>query len=312
MDFKLPFHIGESPVKVKHKDKIILIGSCFSDEISFKLSLNGFQNFANPFGTLFHPLSIANSLNSSLSRTKEVNVIKSNDVFHAWDCAGVIHGYSENELREKVYEKRSETLKQIKDAKFLVVTFGTAWSYKHLELDIVVGNCHKEKQSSFRKQLNSMDEMLAVWIVLIERIKAINNDINIVFTVSPVRHKKDGLIENNRSKSRLIELVHKLTEFDGTAYFPSYEILIDELRDYRYYNEDMVHPSSQAVDYVWEQFERTYCDDSTKNLSRRVKQIKTSLAHKSLYPNSESNRKMLLKMEQSKEEILQEFPYLNF
>ena len=106
--------------------------------------------------------------------------------------------------------------------------------------------------------------------------------------------------------------MHKLTEFDGTAYFPSYEILIDELRDYRYYNEDMVHPSSQAVDYVWEQFERTYCDDSTKNLSRRVKQIKTSLAHKSLYPNSESNRKMLLKMEQSKEEILQEFPYLNF
>ncbi len=312
MNFKLNFDIDESSIKLSHSDEIMLIGSCFSDEITSRLTLNGFQNLANPFGTLFHPLAISNALNSSVSESVEINLLKSNDVFHAWDSAGVIHGYSEKELRDKVNEKRSQTLNYIKHAKFLLITFGTSWSYKHLELDIVVGNCHKENQSTFEKRLNSVEEMKSEWIDLIKKIKSINKKINIVFTVSPVRHKKDGLINNNRSKARLIELTHELNECTGSTYFPSYEILIDELRDYRFYNDDLVHPSDSAVDYVWSKFEKSFCTPETIELSRKVKQIKLSLGHRSLYPKSESHQLMKEKMELKKQDLLKKHPNLKF
>lgn len=312
MEFKLNFNIDESSVKLNHSDGLVLIGSCFSDEIATRLSLNGFQNLANPYGTLFHPLAIANAIRSTINEDTKVNSLKSGEVFHAWDCAGIVHGYSEEELIRNVLSARASALKQIKEAKFLFITFGTAWGYKHEELDLIVGNCHKHPQKNFKKTLSPIEEMKSSWMDLLVVLKELNKDLKVVFTVSPVRHKKDGLIENNRSKARLLELVHTLTELSDVSYFPSYEIVIDELRDYHFFSKDLVHPSEVAVDYVWDKFETVYCNEETKELSGKVKQIKNSLAHKSLYPNSDSHKNMVKEMTQKKDFLLNKYPFLKF
>lgn len=311
MKFKLDFNIDESEVKFDHSDEIILIGSCFSTEIANKLILNGFNVEVNPFGTLFHPSAILNVLKSSVSNDSNVFIKQSDDVFHSWDSAGGVYGMSEVELRERVKDIRKNLKKSIESAKVLIITFGTAWGYQHNQLKCIVGNCHKENQNQFTKVLSTVSELENDWVLLFNEMKSLNPELNVIFTVSPVRHKKDGLIENNRSKARLIELVHRIVDKTTATYFPSYEILIDELRDYRFYSEDLVHPSQAAVDYVWSQFENSFCSHETKMLSQEVQRIKRSESHKTLYPNSKADKFMKEMVSKKKEQILLKYPFLN-
>ena len=310
MEFKLDFAIPEAVLQTSHKDSIVLLGSCFSDEMSGKLSAAGFSVLANPFGTLFHPVALVNVLNASLDESTSVDVLERDGLFFSWDSAGRIYGHSEVELIERITKTRTTVKKAIGEADLLVITFGTAWGYRHADLDKLAGNCHKAPASTFTKELSLLQPMAENWMKLLDRLHAFNPELKVVFTVSPVRHKKDGLIENNRSKARLIELVHWLTEEAEVHYFPAYEILIDELRDYRFYAKDLIHPSEEAIQYIWERFQRFALTPEAQELGRRVVSIRQSLEHKSLHPGSTADQERLKRAEQRRDELLAAHPEL--
>ena len=308
MDFKLKFDIPSSKIYLTHKDPVVLLGSCFSDEIAGYFLNEGFQQQSNTFGTLFHPLAIENVLSSTLDNSDLVDISSRNGLFFSWDSASKIYATDQDELIKNVLTLRKMLNEKLQKAGLLIITFGTAWGYRHKALNKIVGNCHKATSSDFNKVLTEQVTMFEKWSDLINKLKATNPNLNIIFTVSPVRHIKDGLIDNNRSKARLIELAHDLTQFNNAFYFPSYEILVDELRDYRFYKKDRVHPTSEATDYVWQKFSDYLFKASTLELNKQIAQIKIGLAHKSIHPGSDEDRKRMKSIMQTKNELQKTHP----
>ncbi len=289
MKFKLDFTVDKSHIDFTYHYSAIFIGSCFSDEIGQHFLKNGFHAEINPFGTLFHPKAIANVLKASIEESRNVSVYQRDDLFFSWDTASKIYAFSEAELIQKILETRQKLRAQLLKSRLLVITFGTAWQYALSETNQVVGNCHKAPQNLFSKALTPVDEMHAQWQPLIAQLKTLNPTLEIVFTVSPVRHIKDGIVENNRSKSRLIELAHALVGDHQLNYFPSYEILIDVLRDYRFYQSDLVHPSDEAVNYVWKSFAEFSMHPSTLECMNQRSRLLAVLNHTSLHPGSKAD-----------------------
>ena len=312
MKFKLDFQVNNNGIELSHHDSVVSLGSCFADEIGAKLMSSGFTINSNAFGTLFHPLAIMNTLNYAFSSNKEVNILQRNDLFFAWEASSKLFGTSHKEIENKILSSRSQLKQNIKDASLLILTFGTAWAYEHKELSRVVGNCHKEPLTSFKKELSNIDLMLNECEATINKIRVLNPAIKIIVTVSPVRHKKDGLIQNNRSKARLLELTHRLVEESDCIYFPAYEIIMDELRDYRFFKKDLVHPSNEAVNYVWEKFEEASIKDSTLEIISAYQKINRVLAHRSLFPNSKEDHLRIQKAEESKRLFITEYPEVNW
>lgn len=278
--FFLKFSIPASTVSVQHGDQIILTGSCFSDEISKKLRNTGHSVYSNPHGTIFHPSILAFNLMDSLNEQPDTRVFERDGRFYTWNASTLISADSEQELQRKLLAVKAELKQQITTAKLLIVTFGTAWGYELNETNEIVANCHKMPGQLFTKFLSSPYELVQDWILAIEQLRSINPDLHIAFTVSPVRHSKDGLIENNLSKARLLEAVHQLVLEENTSYFPSYELVIDVLRDYRFFKEDRVHPNEEAIDFVWKQFEATYFQPATIELNRSVEKVNKLAQHR--------------------------------
>ena len=299
MNFQLNFPIPKSAIEIEHGDKIALIGSCFSDSMSKFFTNSGFEVNTNPFGTIFHPTALATCLQYVLNDSEKVDVVQRNDLFFSWDTAESLVGSSEEEIIKIVLNKRKEFKEYLKSAKLLVITFGTAWGYNHdakpdLPSDVgIVGNNHKMPASLFTKRLMEVEPEYNKWEYIVKRLKGLNPDLNVVFTVSPVRHVKDGLVNNNRSKARLIELAHTVLADADAEYFPSYEIVIDELRDYRFFKECRVHPTEEAVKYVWNRFEETFFSEETKKLALKVRNLHRTFDHKMLHPNSADAKKHL-------------------
>ncbi len=283
MKLQLDFHPEISNEKIQIGNKITLLGSCFSDEIALRMRNSGFHVVANPFGTIFHPTALANLL---LTIDLESSVIKRDDLFFSWLAAGSIYSSTKENLIAKLLELQNYLVDSLRNSSFLFVTFGTAFAYEQEEYGSVVANCHKFPASNFKKVLSSVSEMDQDWNLCLEKIYEINPNIKVVFTVSPVRHIKDGIIENNRSKARLIELTNRFSEMTNTIYFPSYEIVIDVLRDYRFYKEDLIHPTNQAVDYIYKQLEYVFMDEQTQKITEQVRKLKANQKHKILYPES--------------------------
>ena len=308
MEFKLNFEIRESLLNLTHKDSIVLIGSCFSDEMAFHFQESGLNVLSNPFGTVFHPMPILNEINASLFKDEDIEVYHFNDLFFSWNASGKIYGHSEDELRLKILNERDELYRTLKEASLLVLTFGTSKGYRNKLLNTMVANCHKAPIGYFQYELSEVQDMYLEWSTLLERLKEFNPGLRIIFTVSPVRHKKDGLIENNQSKARLIELVHQLSEKEGVDYFPSYEILIVELRDYRFYANDLVHPSKEAVRYIWDKFEKCIFSKETQLLSDKVRKILNSERHVSLYPESENDQRRIIQLKEERKLLLEKYP----
>jgi len=273
----------KSNVKIDVGDKITMLGSCFSDEIAIHLRNSGFEVLSNPFGTIFHPTALANLITCT---NFENSILKRDDLYFSWVSAGTIYD-SNPEALEKKLKKLQETLIEfIRKSKFLFVTFGTAYAYENESYGSVVANCHKIPSTNFIKVLSSVNEMFIDWNLALEKIFSLNPTIQVVFTVSPVRHIRDGVVENNHSKARLIELTNQLTTMTAACYFPSYELLIDILRDYRFYTEDLVHPNHQAIEFIYNQLENTYMQPETIQLTEEVRQLKKLQNHKILYPES--------------------------
>ena len=267
--------IKPSPWKIGYDDKILLVGSCFADEIGEQMAQRYLQMTCNPFGTLYNPLSIAQAIKSQISNLKsQIPIVEHDGLWHSMAHHGSFSRPTKEETEQAVRASIENMQQALQEATVVIVTLGTAWVYEWN--GEVVGNCHKLPESSFTRRRLSVDEIVAAWTPILEKYA----DKHWIFTVSPIRHIRDGLHENQLSKATLLQAIECLTaEGDLTAqrshskavsqakpvYFEAFEIMLDELRDYRFYADDLVHPSSLAVNYIWERFVDTFCTPQTKN-----------------------------------------------
>lgn len=308
MEFQLNFKVPDLHPKISFSDKIIFLGSCFSDEMSLTAKQHGFQVVSNPFGTLFHPLALAQNILDSLHGNEEVNIAQNNDIYFDYNCSGKIYAMSESELKKKVVAIRNEFKNDLKHTSYLFVTFGTAYAYYLNENQQVVGNCHKQPAQSFTKQLSTIEEIVSSWNEVLEEIKRFNPKIQICFTVSPVRHIKDGLHENNLSKSILLLAINQLQSARNLSYFPSYELVNDVLRDYRFFKEDLTHPNQQSIQFVWTQFMESFLTVQLKETALKVNEIKSAANHRIQYPESEMAKKFIEHLEVRRTKLADEYP----
>ena len=252
--------IKPSERKIGYEDRILMLGSCFSDEIGAQMAQRNMQVTCNPFGTLYNPLSIAQAINLQLH---QLPLVEYDGLWHSMAHHGSFSRPTKEESEQAINESVEVMQRALNEATVVIVTFGTAWVY---EMNgEVVANCHKMPENWFTRRRLTVEEIVATWKPILEQYK----DKYWIFTVSPIRHIKDGLHENQLSKATLLMAVDQMVNSQWSNgklhYFPSYEILLDELRDYRFYADDLVHPSSLAVNYIWERFADTYCTNQTRN-----------------------------------------------
>jgi lysophospholipase L1-like esterase len=302
-------------VKIHRDSKILTIGSCFSDHIGNRLLNHSFNTLVNPFGTIFNPVSISKILNFALNNhvifAEDLNKIDSR--FFHYDFHSSFDNTNAHEVVAKIEFALSKVRSFIKSTDLLVLTFGTSIVYELISENKIVSNCHKVPNNNFRKLYLTIEMMEEEISALVQSIRAINPALQIILSVSPVRHTKEGLVENSLSKSRLIELCHRLTKtYEGIEYFPAYEIMIDELRDYRYYNIDLIHPSEMAIDIIWNRVMESYFDDISK---QKVNEIGDLILAKNHIPfDSKSKEHSNFKRNQIKkiEEMKNKYPEVDF
>jgi biotin-(acetyl-CoA carboxylase) ligase len=301
VEFHLKFNIPEAIPKISFSDKLIFFGSCFSDEISLLAKQHGFQVVSNPFGTLFHPLALAQNILDSLRGNEEVIIAQNNDVYLDYNCSGKVYSMSELELKEKVSSIRKEFKNDLKIASYLFITFGTAFAYHLNETQQIVGNCHRQSAQSFTKRLTKIEEIVSKWNEVVSEIMRFNPKIQICFTVSPVRHLKDGLHQNNLSKSTLHLAINQLLSESNLTYFPSFELVNDVLRDYRFFKEDLTHPNQQAIQFVWQKFMSTFLTSEIQEIANKVSELKQAMNHRIQYPDSKMAQEFQIKIDERKE-----------
>lgn len=295
MDFRTTLTPQKSSFKLNHQQKILSFGSCFASNIGDKLYENKFQILKNPFGVIFNPISIFKLLESSLKSNISIFDDFYLDYQDAW-YNYLLHSEIFDSKKENLIEKIKDKITRINQQKtdVLILTFGTAWVYKLSNNQQIVANCHKQASKLFEKQLLSIEEIKECFLSTYTLLKEKNPHVKITLTVSPVRHLKDTLELNSVSKSVLRLASYQITqEFEDVYYFPSYELLLDDLRDYRFYKKDMLHPSEEAIDYIWEKFKVTFFSTETLDILEKWEKIKKAINHKAFQPNSESHQNFL-------------------
>jgi hypothetical protein len=279
-------HVAPSEKKIGYGDKILLLGSCFADNIGAKFEEHYFQTTINPFGTLYNPASIAKAVLDMGYGPSGMGLVEHNGLWHSMMHHGSYSGVDKKEVIARCEESRIQMREALQQASVVIVTFGTAWVYEYE--GEVVANCHKLPANRFVRRRLTVNEIVDMWQPIIASMP----DKHWIFTVSPIRHIKDGLHENQVSKAILLQAVDRLTSIQSNnlmgskSYFPSYEIMLDELRDYRFYAEDMVHPSAVAVDYIWQRFVETYMTTDTQQEMRILHQLWRDRHHRFLHPDS--------------------------
>ncbi|AFL84870.1 GSCFA family protein [Belliella baltica DSM 15883] len=312
MQWTTSFDIPEFQPKINHQSSLYAIGSCFSTMIGEKLHDRKFNVLNNPFGTLFNPISITQVLEDALLEMP-VNtdmVLIRDAVYLHFGMHSDVSGYSKDSLERLIHKKQQQTKKQLENATHLLITFGTAWVYEYGSSGQIVANCHKQPGDLFEKRLLNLEEIHKTYIGFINMYREFNPNANIILTVSPVRHTKDGIPENQLSKSLLRLACHDIAEsFDHVHYFPSYEIMMDELRDYRFYKSDMIHPTEQAEDYIWEHFKNSWIDPKSFTTIQEVESIRRELAHRPFNPDSPAHMKFLENLQKKLERLSRSFDF---
>lgn len=293
--FRKKVDIAVQQRSITYKDSLITFGSCFSDSIGTKLEKAALDIWVNPLGVIFHPLALADAINGIHSD----KIIERDHYYFHWQLGGNWHSDSEELFREQIRELQTNIKTALDEATVVMVTFGTAWGYELKASAAVVTNCHKMPQNLFEKKLFSPADILGEWSQIVRKY----DHIQWVFTISPVRHWKDGVRENNVSKGILHQVIHELIKEDNATYFPAYEILLDELRDYRFYKSDYLHPDEEAIDYIWTRFKESFLAESANALVEKVEKLKTSQNHQLLFPESEESKRFLMNLEKQKSEI---------
>lgn len=301
--------------QITYDSKVLLLGSCFSENIGNRFEYFKFQKLHNPFGILFHPLAIETLITNAINKKEytQDELFFHNEQWHCFDAHSRLSRVSKEDLVKCLDENIIATHQYLKDASHVIITLGTAWMYRFIETDTPVANCHKIPQKHFLKELLSVDHITDSLNAVVSLIKSLNHDVTIIFTVSPVRHIKDGFVENTRSKSHLISALHNVVEPRSQLYyFPSYEIMMDELRDYRYYADDMIHPSNAAIQYIWERFQKVWINNDAQHTMLEVDDIQKGLAHKPFNVNSDAHQMFLHQLVQKKTLLNKRFPHINF
>ena len=299
---------------INYNSKLLLLGSCFSENIGNKLVYFKFQASQNPFGILFHPKAIETFITNTVNEKvfSEKDIIFQNECWHCFEAHSSISSTNNNELLNNLNTVISSTNKILKEATHIIITLGTSWVYRYVETDTIVANCHKIPQKKFLKELMSIDQVSESLEAIVVLLKSINTAINVVFTVSPVRHLKDGFIENTQSKAHLIAGIHQILNEKNVSYFPSYEIMMDELRDYRFYAEDMIHPNTTAIKCIWEKFVFAWFSEETAATMKEVDTIQRGILHRPFNEKSHEHQSFLEKLEIMKNQVEQQFPFINF
>ncbi|REH56706.1 GSCFA family protein [Tenacibaculum gallaicum] len=301
--------------QISYQSKLLLLGSCFSENIGDKLNYYKFQSKQNPLGILFHPKAIESLITKAINEEKytDKDIFFHNERWHSFEAHSSLSTSDKDELLNNLNSSIQQTFQQLRNTTHLIITIGTAWVYREITSNTLVANCHKVPQKIFSKELLIVEEISESLEAINSLVKSINKDISIIYTVSPVRHIKDGFIENQRSKAHLLSAIHQVVEpRNNLYYFPSYEIMMDELRDYRFYNEDMIHPNKTAINYIWKKFKEVWITEKSNQTMQEVETIQRGLNHKPFNPSSEAHQSFLKKLQQKKETLLQAFPFINF
>ena len=309
MEWNTPVSIDLQQGAVTHHHRMMLFGSCFAEHIGTRLGEFHFRVDVNPFGIQYNPLSIEQSLVRLLDRKpfSDEDLFSNGNLWHSFAHHSSFSHIDKALCLQQINRRFLPASTSLGEVDFLILTWGTAWVYTLTGTDTVVANCHKLPASCFDRRRLSVDGMVAVWLPLLERLFATNPRVKLLFTVSPVRHMKDGAHGNQLSKSALLLFTDELCRAypERCFYFPAYELVMDELRDYRFYDRDMVHPSQQAVDYVWEKFSETYFDEATHSVNREWGRLLQALRHRPLTPDRKTYRQFvvqnILKLEKFRE-----------
>ncbi|MFH6970637.1 GSCFA domain-containing protein [Flavobacterium petrolei] len=316
MQFRTPIPILESNYPIDYNSKIISLGSCFAVNMAEKLDYFKFQNHCNPVGILFHPLAIEKLIDFAVSEKQftENDIFFHNERWHCFDVHSDLSNSNKQELLASLNDLVKSTNQQITESTHIIITYGTSWVYRSIVSDSIVANCHKVPQKQFKKELLSVEQIKESIANTLKLIHALNPNCTIIFTVSPVRHIKDGFVENQWSKANIISALHGTFDFRLSTinYFPSYEIMMDELRDYRFYAEDMLHPNQVAIDYIWKRFKETTISETAFATMDEVESIQKSLSHKPFNPDSESHLKFETKVREKITKLESQYSFMKF
>lgn len=321
MKFHYEFDI-KSPVKqIQHQHSMMLIGSCFTENMGEKLQKHKFEVTENPHGILFNPVSVAEAMIQYIEQPvyTEADLFCLNECWHSWKHHSRFSGITPDDALQKINASIQLAHVALRKTDHVMITLGSAWVYmltnkaQHYKYGSVAANNHKAPADWFSKKLLTTEEVLSVLDHMIHRLFHFNPRLQIIFTISPVRHLREGVIENNKSKAVLIQAVHHLVEkFERLYYFPAYELVIDDLRDYRFYAEDLVHPNFHATQYVWEKFVNACMPEETKALLKEIAAVNLAVQHKPFNPST-AQHQQFLKTYQEKTKLLQkQHPYINW
>jgi hypothetical protein len=302
MKFHFEFDIKKPQRRIRHTHKLMLIGSCFTENIGEKLKKHKFQVLENPNGILFNPVSVAEAMDMYITGRKTTmdDIFLYNETWHSWKHHSRYSGISAEDCLDKINASTTKAHAHLMHADHLLITLGSSWLYTltaeaaNAVPGQVAANNHKAPAGWFSKRLMRPEEVKQVLGAMLDKLLLFNPQVQVIFTISPVRHLREGVIENNRSKAVLIQAVHDLVEqFEQVYYFPAYELVIDDLRDYRFYAEDLVHPNYYATQYVWDKFVNACMDDETKELMKEIAEINLAFQHRPLNPNTSQHKHFL-------------------
>ena len=314
---KLQTQILLKPEKpqIDYNSKVLLLGSCFSENIGTKFDYFKFQNIQNPFGVIFNPVSIEKLVVRAIDNLSfsDKDVFQHNGIWKCFEAHSELSSLQKDEFLENLNSALQNLREALFSATHIIFTYGTAWVYRDIEADIIVANCHKLPQKQFSKELLSISEVFTSLKITSAAIQKVNTEVTVIHTVSPVRHLKDGFVENSQSKAHLLTAVHKVvTSESKQRYFPAYEIMIDELRDYRFYTEDMLHPNKIAIEIIWEKFSKVWVSSKTISIQKEIESIQSSLLHKPFNPSSKEHQQFLNKLQIKIKSLQKKLPQISF
>ncbi len=315
MQFRTSLDLSKSNYPITYTSKILLLGSCFSDNIGQKFNHHNFNATANPFGVIFNPLSLQNILERVVHKKMFTpnDIHQNQDLFFIFEVHSKFSNTSSQDLLLQLNDVVAETHEFLKTASHVFITLGSAWVYEHLNSQCIVANCHKVPQKFFTKKVLTYTEIYESLQKISSLLTEINPKINQIFTISPVRHLKDGFVNNNWSKALLIAALHQFLENENAkaVYFPSYELVLDDLRDYRFFEADMMHPNTLAIDYIWQKLIASYTDANTQEIMTKIEAIKKAENHKPINPESQTHRQFVSNLQKQKNNLLTQYPFLN-
>lgn len=316
MNFTTKIPISKSQKPIDYSSTMMSIGSCFAENIGEKFEYFKFQIAINPFGIIFNPVSIEKLITRVVNEEKftEKDIFFQNEMWHCFEVHSELSNPNKEEFLENLNTILESTNLQITKATHLMFTFGTSWVYRNKLSNKIVANCHKVPQNQFDKEILSVETIENSIKNTVDLIKKINPKCNFIFTISPVRHIKNGFVENSVSKAHLISAIYNVINQQPATnnYFPSYEIMMDELRDYRFYANDMLHPNQTAIDYIWIKFFENYVDEKEFATMNQVCEIQRALKHRPFNPNSESHLQFLKNIQQKIDKLAENFSHIKF